>query len=118
MRASKYSIRILGGILFASLAALLLLDGCANTNTQTGVYATAVALTAADNVAIQYVTLPLCGPTHPGPLCSDAKITGQIKSYAQAAHDAIKAAEAAGDSATLAAANAAVAALVSVTPKA
>jgi hypothetical protein len=117
MRLSRHLGTITGGALLLALAALLL-SGCASTGTtQTTVYSAANALTAADDVATKYVTLPLCGPTHPAPLCSDAAITAQIKSYAQKAHDAVKAAEAAGDSATLATANAAIAALVSVTPK-
>jgi hypothetical protein len=85
--------------------------------TQTGVYAAAVALTAADNTAMQYVTLPLCGPTHPASVCSNAATTAQIKLYAQQAHDAVRAAEAGGDSASVAAANAAISLLVSATPK-
>jgi hypothetical protein len=85
--------------------------------TQTTVYAAATALTAADDAAIQCVTLPLCGPTHPAPLCSEAAISAQIKGFAQKAHDAVKAAETGGDSASLAAANAAISVLVGATPK-
>jgi hypothetical protein len=60
--------------------AVIGLAGCATPGgTQTTVYADATALTAADDAAIQYVTLPLCGPTHPAPLCSEAAISAQIK---------------------------------------
>ena len=110
---------------YLPLAAFLLV-GCAHNNTQTDVYAAATALAAADTLAIQYVTLPLCGPTHAKPLCSEASVSAQIKQAAQAAHDAVKAAEkTAADpnappgamTAALAAANAAIAALMSLTPK-
>lgn len=98
--------------------AVVALAGCKGApNAQTSVYAAANALAAADNVAITYVTLPLCSPTHPAPLCSTALISGQIKSDAQKAHDAVKAAELAGDSASLAVANAAISLLVNDTPK-
>ena len=95
------------------------LTGCADkggaTSTVNDVYALAVALTAADNVAFQYVTLPLCGPTHPKPVCSEAAVSAQIKSAAQTAHDAVKAAEA--NTALIDAARAAINELIKVTPK-
>jgi hypothetical protein len=103
--------------LWIALGGLLALSGCASTaGPSQGVYAAAVALTAADTAALQYVTLPLCGPTHPAP-CSNAAISAQIKAAAQQAHDMIKVAELAGDAATLAQANAAVGHLVEITPK-
>lgn len=95
----------------------LILTACQNGQTTTGVYTAAVALTAADRAAIQYVTLPLCGPTHPKPLCSEPAVSAEIKRAAQVAHDAVKKAEMAGDNASLAAANAAIVALAEVTPK-
>lgn len=111
---------VAGALLCAATLALVL-SGCGSGSgdTQKGVYSAAVALTAADQAAIQYVVLPLCGPTHPKPACSEAAVTAKIKSAAQSAHDAVKAAEAAppGDTAALSAANAAIAALVSLTPK-
>jgi hypothetical protein len=95
------------------------LTGCADkggaTSTVNDVYAVAVALTAADNVALQYVTLPLCGPTHPKPVCSEAAVSAQIKVKAQQAHDAVKAAEA--NTALIDAARAAINDLIKVTPK-
>lgn len=107
----------ISGILSAFVL-IALLGGCvANKSpTVTSVYGAAIALTAADQVALQYVTLPLCGPAHPAPACSQPAITARIKASAQAAHDAVKAAEKSGDNASLAAANAAVAALVAITP--
>ena len=119
MRLSTHPGAIFAAGIIAALAGLAL-SGCSSTSsggTQTTVYAAATALTAADDAAIQYVTLPLCGPTHPAPLCSDAATTTKIKAYAQQAHDAVKAAEAGGDSASLAAANAAISLLVNATPK-
>ena len=68
-------------LLCAATLSLMLL-GCGSTekvNTEKGVYSAAVALTAADQVAIQYVVLPLCGPTHPKPLCSEAAVSAQIR---------------------------------------
>jgi hypothetical protein len=104
--------------LWIALGGLLALSGCASTaGPSQGVYAAAVALTAADTAALQYVILPLCGPTHPKPLCSEANVSAQIKAAAQQAHDMIKVAELAGDTATLAQANAAVGHLVEITPK-
>lgn len=112
---------VAGALLCAATLALLLLPSCGSGtgSTEKGVYSAAVALTAADQVAIQYVVLPLCGPAHPKPACSEAAVTAKIKAAAQSAHDAVKAAEAAppGDTASLAAANAAIAVLVSLTPK-
>lgn len=88
---------------------------CTQQNPATGIAAAEVALTAADQVAIQYVTLPLCGPTAPK-LCSVAATSTQIKSAAEAAFNAVQAAKASPTNATLAAANAAVAALQSLLP--
>ncbi len=109
------------GAIVGAAALVLMLSGCgtSNTSTEKGVYSAAIALTAADQAALQYVVLPLCGPTHPKPVCSEAAVSAKIKSAAQSAHDAVKAAEAAppGDTAALSAANAAIAALVALTPK-
>lgn len=108
--------KVFGAVIVAALVGLAV-SGCSTTGqpaAQTGAYATAVALTAADNVAMQYVTLPICGPTHAKPLCSEASVSAQIKAAAQTAHDAVRAAEKSGDAG---AAQAAVAALVSITPK-
>lgn len=117
---NRHTGKIAATILFAALAGLAV-SGCTSaggaTNAQNDVYAAAVALTAADNVALQYVTLPLCGPTHAKPLCSEAAVSAKIKAAAQTAHDAVKAAEKSGNAGSLAAARAAIAALINVTPK-
>lgn len=115
---------IAGSLLCAATLALML-SGCGTgtTSTEKGVYSAAIALTAADQIALQYIVLPLCGPTHAKPACSEAAVSAKIKSAAQDAHDAVKAAEksvkdgATDSPAYLAAANAAIAALVALTPK-
>jgi hypothetical protein len=99
----------------AVITILLAVAACTPAAKDNGVYAVAVALTAADNTALRYVTLPLCGAAHPKPMCSEADVTAKIKTAAQAAHDAVKAAET--NPGALGAAEAAVQALVSVTPK-
>lgn len=97
--------------------AAVALSACATPQpTQTTVAQVAAALTAADNLAIQYVTLPLC--PRPGQLCSDKAVSANIKAAAARAYAAVKAAEASGSSGDLAAANAAVAALTALTPPA
>ena|SRR5579872_2955364 len=96
------------------LAAALFVAGCANQNTQTAVYAAATALTAADEAAIAYVTLPTCA-AHPAP-CASPSVVADIKAKATAARAAVKAAEKAGDNPSLALANAAVAALTAAVP--
>lgn len=102
-------------VLTAAAVGLAVLTSCSNPPPAgNAVYAVAVALTAADNVAIRYVTMPLCGPTHPKPLCSEAAVTAKIKTNAQMAHDAVKAAEA--KTGTVDAAQAAVDVLVKSTP--
>lgn len=98
-----------------ALAIAVLLAGCAGQSTQQTVAQTEVALTAAEKAATLYVTLPLCSATT-AKLCSDAKVSGQIKAADQVAFDAVMAARASGDSAKLAAANAAVAALAALIP--
>lgn len=91
------------------------LAGCAGQSTQQTVAQTEVALTAAEKAATLYVRLPLCTTTA-AKLCSDAKVSGQIKAADQVAFDAVMAARGSGDSAKLAAANAAVAALAALIP--
>jgi hypothetical protein len=112
-----YHRRFIGVALGTSLAGCATAPGTTSQTpapTTNAVYAAAVALTAADTLALQYVVLPLCGPTHAKPLCSEASITTQIKSAAQTAHDAVRAAEKSGDAT---AAQAAVAKLEALTPK-
>lgn len=100
----------------------LVLAACGTTgttsgNTQQSIAALGVALTAADNTAINYVTLPLCQPATPsGTLCSQAAVSEQIKSAASAAHAAYKAAEASGAATDYNAAQAALSALLALLP--
>jgi len=95
-------------------AATLLLSACANQPTNT-VPALEVALTAADQTAIAYITLPAC-PKPNGVLCSDAVVVGQIKAAGSAAYAAVKAYQ--NGTGTMAVAQAAIAALVAITPPA
>ena len=84
------------------LGLLALLAGCAQGATvppavPKTIAAVGIALTAADQAALAYVTLPLCpagasmGPN--GTLCSQASISVQIKVAAAKAYAAYKAAE-------------------------
>jgi hypothetical protein len=96
----------------------LIVAACSSTQSpSTAIAASEVALTAADQLAIQYVTLPLCGPTAPK-LCSSASISAQIKTQAQNAYNAIQAAKANPTSAAAAAAAAAVSELQALVPPA
>ncbi len=100
---------------YVSPIALLLAACASGGTTQTTVAEAEVALTAAEQVALSYVTLPAC-PAPSGPLCSDAATSAKIKQAAQVAYAAVKAAEASGTSADLAAANAAIATLTALVP--
>ncbi len=106
----------------APIAALLLaalvglgLTACA-TAPQTTVAQVAVALTAADQVALQYVDLPRCGTAGATVVCSDAATVVRIKTAAATAYQAVKTAEASGASADLSLAVSAVGALSAVIP--
>ena len=102
----------------ASVVGVAMFGACSNP--ATGIAATGTALTAADTLALKYVTLPLCpaGATKmpDGTLCSSALISAQIKQAAASAYAAYKAAEANPTSTTAAAAAAALAALSSLIP--
>jgi hypothetical protein len=112
-RSSTMSIRPL---LPAAALLALGLGGCAaNPTVATSVAAVEVALTAADQAALQYVVLPLCTGTN-GPLCSSAAISAKIKADAQTAYNAVMAARNNESSATLAAASAAIAVLTADVP--
>lgn len=102
---------IMRTIITACLLSLLLtLPGCGTPNTAP---ALEVALTAADQTAIAYITLPAC-PRPAGTLCSDTVIVGQIKLAANAAYNAVKAYQ--RGTGTEAVAQAAIAALVALVP--
>lgn len=106
---------------YLPIVGILLLTGCASTSgpasgtTATAVAQAEVALTAAEKAATLYVRLPQCVATN-RPICSEASINNQIKAADNVAFNAVMAARAGGDSAKLAAANAAVAALVTLIP--
>ncbi|HEY3848366.1 MAG TPA: hypothetical protein VGL95_14765 [Acetobacteraceae bacterium] len=108
----------LAGLLAVALA------GCANVPAPaTTVAGAEEALTAADQVAIKYVTLPQCPPTGgtDGLTCSQAATIVTIKADAQQAHDLIKAAEAtaaAGGTPVMTDINIAIAALQAAFPPA
>lgn len=72
-----------------------------------------VALTAAERIAINYVTLPACPKA---PICADAEVVARIKQADNVAFDAVMAARASGTNANVAAANAAIAALLNLIP--
>lgn len=90
--------------------------GTTSGNTQQSIAALGVALTAADNTAINYVTLPLCTVPPSGELCSQVSISIQIKSAAATARAAYKAAEASGAATDYNAAQAALSALLALLP--
>jgi hypothetical protein len=93
----------------------------AGSNPAADIAALKSGLTAAESAATAYITLPLCAPapaTAGGtndPLCSMTSITAQIKTADAQAYGLVKAAEAAsGDPTSVATAEAAVAALLTL----
>lgn len=99
------------------LAFFLQGGSCATSSPVQAIAASEVALTAADQLALQYVTLPLCKSGGPA-LCSQASISAQIKAQAQNAYNAIQAAKQNPTSASAAAAAAAVSLLQGLVPPA
>jgi len=75
-----------------SIGLLLLLGACSTPNQKASVGALESSLTAADILALQYTSRPVC-PTG-APICADPAIKLQIKAAAQTAYDSVKAAEA------------------------
>lgn len=110
--------------LLAVFGAVILLSACAKTPPPATLVATAEqTLTAADQVALVYVTLPQCPATSgvDGLTCSQEATILVIKADAQKAHDAVKAAEAvaaSGGSPVMTDANAAIAAFQAAVPAA
>ena len=104
---------------FALVSVLALTLGvvtaCSNkpTDTATVVAKVQVALTAAERIAINYVTLPACPKA---PICADETVVARIKQADKVAFEAVMAARQAGSNANLAAANAAIAALLNTIP--
>jgi len=76
----------------------LCLASCATTATTntvtTTVAAAEIALTAADQVALAYVTQPLCPTGTVAWTCADPATVAKVKSYAATALAAVRAAEA------------------------
>lgn len=97
---------------YLAIAASVLAGCVSNTSPQSTAYTAAQALTIADQAALVYVSLPRC--TVSKPPCSVQATVDNIKKVAQVAHDTVKAAEL--GTATPAAAQAAVATLVSTIP--
>ena len=93
----------------ALMALAALLAGCAQKAPVT-VAQVAVALTAADQVALRYLHLPPC-PQAPGAPCRDPAIAARIRGAAAAAYGAVRTAEASGTAGDLSGAVAAVGAL-------
>jgi len=95
----------------------------AGSNPAADIAALESGLTAAESAATAYITLPLCAPApataggNNASLCSKASITAQIKTADAQAYALVKAAEAAdGDPTSVATAEAAVAALLTLVP--
>ena len=93
------------------------------TSAPTTIAAIGEALTATDEAALAYVTLPLCpaGATVLAPggtLCSQASVSAQIKAAAATAYAAYKAAETGSTTALLTAAETALANYSSLIPAA
>lgn len=98
---------------FLPIVAMAALTACSSATKSSDAYALASALTAADRVALGYMTLPTC--TGATPVCSDPAVKQKIKVQAQIAYDAVKQAEA-GDSAAVVAARTAINVLVATIP--
>lgn len=112
----KFPIRLLT----VATIALIALTGCSTVDAiftpSPNVVATLEAsLAAADNIALQYVSLPSCATTSHPKICRDPAITKNIGSAAKAAYTTVKAAEANETSSTVAAAQNAIAAYQAIT---
>lgn len=102
-----------------ALLSALALAGCASQGgTPTVVASAEIALTAAEKAATIYKTMPQCDSAHAKPFCSEITVIAQIEKADNVAFDAVMAARAGGTSATVAAANAAIVALVDLIPAA
>lgn len=97
-------------------APVVLLAACAQPAPST-VAQVAVALTAADQVALRYVDLPRC-PAPAAAACSDPATVARVKAAAASAYGAVRTAEASGAAGDLALAVTAVGALGAVLPAA
>lgn len=112
----KFPVRLT--VLAACVA--LALTGCAAIDSvltpSPNVVATLEAsLAAADQIALQYVSLPSCATASHPKICRDPAITKNIGKAAQSAYTAIKAAEANETASTVQAAQNAITAYQSIT---
>lgn len=106
-------------MIFSGLVAVLLVAGCSNSLqpvSPADVAGVETEVTIAETLALNYTSLPPC----PGPvLCADPVAKAKIKTYGQAAHDAVKTLQkssAAGAPAALASAQAALTAFQRTIP--
>lgn len=74
-----------------------------------------IGLTAADQLALAYISQPVCGSPKAGPVCSQIAIVRKIKTASDAAYAAVKAAEKTENQNTLAAAQTALDAYKQIT---
>jgi hypothetical protein len=87
----------------------------AGSNPEADVAALEVRLTAAEDVAIDYIRLPPCAPWNGAP-CSDGTVVARIRTADMRAYTLVKTAEQTiGDPAAISAAQAAVAAMTDIT---
>src|SRR5580698_10149369 len=87
----------------------------AGSNLAADVAALETRLTAAEDVAIDYIRLPPCAPSN-GPPCSDSVVVARIRTADMRAYTLVKTAEQTiGDPAAVSAAQAAVAAMTDIT---
>lgn len=103
-----------------AVLAVIALAGCSTIdsvfNPSPNVVATLEAsLAAADQVALQYVSLPSCATASHPKLCRDPLITKNIGKAAQVAYTAVKAAEANETASTVQAAQNTISAYQSIT---
>jgi hypothetical protein len=92
------------------------LFACTPQQSQTSVASLEVALTGADQLAIQYIALPPCGLRGSPTLCSDTNKVAAIKQSGLVAYNDVKAAEANNTSAMMAVASAAIATYAQLIP--
>lgn len=112
----KFPVRLATVAVLAALA----LAGCSTIDSilspNPNVVATMEAsLAAADNIALQYVSLPSCATASHPKICRDPAITKNIGTAAQAAYTAVKAAEANETAGTVASAQNAITAYQAIT---
>lgn len=83
-----------------AVALLVVLVGCAGNSAKNTVAALAVALTGANNAALAYVNLPLCGSPGASAICSRIEIIRDVDKASTAAGIAVRQADTAAWSVT------------------